>query len=62
MDVNPGDRAANCGGMMEPVSVAQTAGEYSITHRCEKCGHEKKNKAVPEDNFEIIVELAQSTV
>ena len=56
VDVNPGDRAATCGGMMEPVEVALKGGEYIILHRCIKCGFEKKNKASKEDmfNFEAI--------
>ena len=57
VDVNPGDRSHNCGGMMKPVAVEIKSGEYILTHKCEKCGFEKKNKTSPEDNFESILKL-----
>jgi len=37
VDVEPGDRAAVCGGMMEPIRIEGTTPKYRITHRCEKC-------------------------
>lgn len=57
VDVNPGDRLSQCGGMMEPVSVETKNGNYVIIHRCIKCGHEKRNKASKDDNFEAILKL-----
>ncbi len=58
VDINPGDRAAQCGGQMEPVAVQIKSGEYIITHRCIKCGYEKNNKAAKDDNFEILLKIA----
>jgi len=58
VDVNPGDRAAVCGGAMEPVSVELKDGEYIILHRCVKCGFEKRNKASKSDDFNIILKLS----
>ena len=60
VDVNPGDRSAKCGGMMEPVGVEVLGGEYTLIHKCIKCGFERKNKSVPEDDFETIVALSRS--
>ncbi|MBX4210865.1 RNHCP domain-containing protein [Candidatus Parcubacteria bacterium] len=60
VDVNPGDRASQCGGMMKPVSVELNRGEYAIIHKCEKCGHEKKNKAEKGDNFSTLLHIAES--
>lgn len=59
VDINPGDRASFCGGMMEPISVEEKGGEYSLTHKCQKCGHQKKNKIAPNDNFDEIVEISK---
>jgi hypothetical protein len=59
VDVNPGDRAAKCGGMMEPVEIEMKEGEYVITHRCVKCGYQKKNKAAADDNFEEILGICR---
>jgi hypothetical protein len=60
VDVNPGDRAANCGGLMEPVGIEQTHGYIIILHRCLKCKFERKNKTLPEDNFDKIIALTGS--
>ena len=58
VDVHPGDRAAVCGGMMEPVSVMKKGDEYTILHKCVKCGFERQNKAVKEDNFDMLVQIS----
>lgn len=53
VDVNPGDRASLCGGMMPPVSVEQRkGGEFSLVLRCEKCRHERRNILTLNDNME----------
>jgi hypothetical protein len=44
VDVNPGDRAAKCGGMMRPIRVELEKQDYIIIHECQKCGHSKRNK------------------
>ena len=58
VDIFPGDRAGECLGMMEPIGVNIKNKEYIITHKCEKCGKLKLNKAVKEDNFEMIVQIS----
>ena len=62
VDVNPGDRAADCGGLMEPVGVELKNGEYILLQKCKKCGHLRKNKVSPEDNFEEIIKLSRSMI
>ncbi len=59
VDENPGDRAADCGGMMEPIGIEQARGRYIIVHRCLKCGQVKRNKASPSDNSRALVEVAR---
>ena len=58
VDVNPGDRSANCDGMMKPVRAEYIKGEFVIIHRCEKCGKETRNKAAKNDDREKLYELA----
>lgn len=58
VDVNPGDRAAGCGGYMRPTSVENENGDYVLTHTCESCGHRKRNKVVATDDFDAVVRLA----
>jgi hypothetical protein len=57
VDVNPGDRAAECGGLMAPVSADMKKTNYRIFQRCVVCDHERWNKAQPDDNFEMILEV-----
>lgn len=59
VDVSPGDRAAACGGLMEPVSVEKKGESYLLTHRCQECGHTKANRSDALDNFEFLVTLAK---
>lgn len=55
----PGDRDNPCRGLMEPIGVELDHGEYSLLHRCQKCGRITKNKTNPEDNFEKILEISK---
>ena len=53
VDIQPGDRAAGCGGLMPPVRVKRDGKKgLVILHRCELCGHEKWNRAAPDDDPE----------
>ena len=60
VDIHPGDRAATCGGMMEPVRVeGSTAKGYRIVHVCEKCGYSKINDVALEDDVDQVLSLAK---
>lgn len=58
VDIFPGDRKAECGGLMEPVGAIHKKGEWDIFYRCRRCGYERLNKASPDNNFEKIIELS----
>lgn len=58
VDIFPGDRAEECGGLMQPIRVEKSGKKYTIIHKCTKCGKEKPNKAVKEDNFQMIVQIS----
>ena len=55
VDINPGDRASLCGGMMEPISLNSSSDKFSITHKCVKCGHVKKNITSQGDNIDVLI-------
>ncbi|MBU6447304.1 RNHCP domain-containing protein [Patescibacteria group bacterium] len=57
VDMEPGDRANLCGGMMRPAARDFKDGEYIIIHRCEKCGQTHRNKLQKEDNFEVYLTI-----
>ncbi|MCR5399284.1 MAG: RNHCP domain-containing protein [Lachnospiraceae bacterium] len=51
LDVIPGDRSSDCGGVMEPIAVwVRGDGEWAIIHRCKKCGALSSNRVAADDN------------
>ncbi len=59
VDNRPGDRAALCGGLMDPVSVwVRQDGEWAIIHRCRLCGELHSNRIAADDNSILLVSLA----
>ena len=64
VDVDPGDRASDCGGDLEPVAV-EPGGKtgWIILHRCARCGARRRNRAALDDprqpdDYERIVALS----
>lgn len=55
VDVNPGDRAELCGGIMQPISLAKKKEKFSLTHQCLACGAERHNITADVDNLEILL-------
>ena len=62
VDINPGDRASDCGGLMEPIGIVNKNGKTQIIHRCLKCGHHKVNKISSQDNQDLIAQLSTNPV
>lgn len=58
VDIYPGDRAASCGGLMDPVQVELEQDRYVLTHRCLVCGHVKRNQISDIDDFDAILGVA----
>ena len=59
MDNQPGDRAAFCGSIMEPLAVAvRGKNEWIIIHRCTGCGALKGNRIAGDDNEMALLSLA----
>jgi rubrerythrin len=57
VDINPGDRASPCGGLMEPIAVEMKKGQPVIVHRCLKCGAIRRNRAAKNDSMERILAI-----
>ncbi len=63
VDINPGDRACGCGGLLKPIFAEPDAKKgYIITHECQKCGEKRRNRAahdakVQPDNIDLIIKL-----
>lgn len=59
LDRNPGDRAAACGGLMEPAAImVRPGGEWAIIHRCVECGVYKANRIAGDDHEYGLLALA----
>ncbi len=50
VDVNPGDRAADCGALMEPVAAGLRQDEWFLVHRCVACGFVRRNRTDRHDD------------
>ncbi len=59
VDINPGDRAATCGGLMEPVAVTRKRDDFVLLHRCMTCGFERPNRCTDADDFSALLTLSQ---
>lgn len=46
VDVVPGDRAATCGGILDPVGVEVRGADTVLRYRCRRCGAERTNRAL----------------
>ena len=58
LDINPGDRSADCGGVLVPIDIEKGKKDsYKIIYKCDKCGMIKKNKTAIDDNFDKILEI-----
>jgi hypothetical protein len=62
LDVNPGDRANDCGGILRPAGIERNKKGMQIVHKCEKCEQIKKNIAADDDAFDLIVQLSAQNV
>ncbi len=66
VDVIPGDRAADCGGLLDPIGLEIRHNEPVITFRCRTCGATKVNRAAtdgdPPDDADIVRRLSRGEV
>lgn len=60
VDVDPGDRAAGCGGLMEPIAIEGASPQYTIVHRCIRCGNQHRNLTVENDKPAALLAVAEA--
>ena len=59
LDNEPGDREADCGGIMESVAVwVRKNREWAIIHRCRICGKLSSNRVAADDNPMKLMSIA----
>ena len=58
VDNMPGDREAECRGLLKPVQVELDSKKgYVIIYKCEKCGAIRKNKSAVDDDMDLLIQL-----
>lgn len=63
VDENPGDRACECRGPLEPVKAETDPKKgFIIVHRCQKCGAIRRNRAATDaknqpDDIDLLIKL-----
>ena len=63
VDINPGDRANECGGILRPIrSEPDPKKGYVIIHKCDKCGGISRCRAAHEakvqpDDSDLLIKL-----
>lgn len=62
VDKNPGDRLAQCGGIMKPTALEKGRKGFKITFVCEKCGHKRRNRTLDNDNMKAIIEISKGEI
>lgn len=59
LDINPGDRASECGGTLVPIGIENAKKDrYKIVYKCDACGEIKRNVTARDDNMDKIIELS----
>lgn len=63
VDINPGDRAEECHGLLEPIGIEMNSKKgYVIVYKCKKCGKIRKNIAAKDDNMKLIIKLSANPI
>ncbi len=59
VDIEPGDRQSDCGGLMDPIAVwVRRGGEWAVIHRCRRCGALSSNRTAADDNPAKLLSIA----
>jgi len=68
VDINPGDRQNDCGGILRPIKAEPDSKRgYIIIHKCQRCGQVVRNKAAHEakiqpDDTDLIIKLTAGAI
>lgn len=54
VDIHPGDRAADCGGLMDVTDIERKKGEWVLVQTCRLCGFVRRNKIQDDDDQSVL--------
>ncbi len=58
VDINPGDRANPCKGLLKPIGIEKFKDTYKILYKCTKCNKEHKNIMANDDDMNEIIKVS----
>ena len=58
VDINPGDRANTCKGLLVPIEIEKFKNTYKVIYKCNKCNQIHKNVIAIDDDFDKIIDLS----
>ncbi len=59
VDINPGDRANSCKGLLKPIGIEKFKDTYKILYKCTKCNQEHKNILAKDDDMEEVIKISK---
>ena len=59
VDINPGDRANTCLGLLKPIGIEKYKDTYKILYTCEKCHKPHKNIIAKDDDMDEIINISK---
>lgn len=60
VDINPGDRANSCKGLLKPTDIEKFKDTYKIIYKCELCGETHKNIIANDDDMNEIIRISSN--
>ena len=60
VDINPGDRANECKGLLRPVGIEKFKETFKILYICQKCKEQHKNVMAKDDDINKVIEISKS--
>ena len=58
VDINPGDRANPCKGLLKPIDIEKFKDTFKIIYKCEACGNLHKNIIAIDDDMDEIIKIS----
>lgn len=58
VDMNPGDRANPCQGLLKPVGIEKYKDAYKILYICQACKQNHKNIIAIDDDMDQIIQIS----
>lgn len=62
IDINPGDRLEECGGILKPIGIEHHSKGIKIVYRCVSCRKIRKNIVANDDNMDKIIKLSNNPI